>query len=149
MVDKRSKNLEFRIEKYILLLSYFLCLISVPSKAQFYNLPNDYFFNTFSQRQLARLDSEQIHSSIQPYIPFFNKNLASESVLLCINIFMTTNNPYFDNFIIKLNINGLIFFLLNIWKLKWLVYRFKPYFSAITPKDFSEYKDTCCPWLKP
>lgn len=73
MVDKRSKNLEFRIEKYILLLSYFLCLISVPSKAQFYNLPNDYFFNTFSQRQLARLDSEQIHSSIQPYIPFFNK----------------------------------------------------------------------------
>ena len=73
MVDKRSKNLEFRIEKYILLLSYFLCLISVPSKAQFYNLPNDYFFNTFSQRQLARLDSEQTHSSIQPYIPFFNK----------------------------------------------------------------------------
>ncbi len=42
-------------------------------KAQFYNLPNDYFFNTFSQRQLAKIDTEQIHSSIQPYIPFFNK----------------------------------------------------------------------------
>jgi len=41
--------------------------------AQFYNLPNDYFFSTLSQKQLARIDSEQIHTSIQPYIPFFNK----------------------------------------------------------------------------
>lgn len=41
--------------------------------AQFYNLPNDYFFNTLSQRELARLDSQHIHSGIQPYIPFFNK----------------------------------------------------------------------------
>ena len=48
-------------------------LLSLPLSAQFYNLPNDYFFNTFSQRRLAEIDSEQIHSSIQPYIPFFNK----------------------------------------------------------------------------
>lgn len=55
------------------LLSFIFCLLSIYSKAQFYNLPNEYFFNTLSQRQLARLDTEQIHSSIQPYIPFFNK----------------------------------------------------------------------------
>ena len=30
-----------------------------------------YVFNV----QLARLDSEQIHSSIQPYIPFSTKNM--------------------------------------------------------------------------
>ena len=50
-----------------------MCLFSLSIKSQFYNLPNDYFFNTFSQRQLARIDSEQTHSGIQPYIPFFNK----------------------------------------------------------------------------
>ncbi len=50
-----------------------MCVVSHYSNAQFYNLPNDYFFNTFSQRELARIDSQQIHSSIQPYIPFFNK----------------------------------------------------------------------------
>lgn len=60
---KRSKNL----------LSFTLCLISFSLSAQFYNLPNDYFFNTFSQRRLARIDSQQIHAGIQPYIPFFNK----------------------------------------------------------------------------
>ena len=49
-----------------------LCLMSLSLKSQFYNLPNEYFFNNFSQRQLARVDSEQLHSSIQPYIPFFN-----------------------------------------------------------------------------
>lgn len=53
--------------------TYILILTSLSLKSQFYNLPNDYFFNTLSQRQLARIDSEQIHSGIQPYIPFFNK----------------------------------------------------------------------------
>ncbi len=55
------------------LLSFFFCLLSIHLKSQFYNLPNEFFFNTLSQLQLARLDSEQLHSSIQPYIPFFNK----------------------------------------------------------------------------
>ncbi len=50
-----------------------LILISFYLKAQFYNLPNDYFFNNLTQKQLAVLDSEQTHSNIQPYIPFFNK----------------------------------------------------------------------------
>ena len=55
------------------LITCILILISFSLKSQFYNLPNDYFFNTFTQRQLAKVDSEQTHSSIQPYIPFFNK----------------------------------------------------------------------------
>lgn len=53
--------------------TYILILISFSLKSQFYNLPNEYFFNNLTQKQLARVDSEQIHSSIQPYIPFFNK----------------------------------------------------------------------------
>lgn len=52
---------------------FVLLLLSLPLKSQFYNLPNDYFFNTFTQRELAKIDSEQVHASIQPYIPFFNK----------------------------------------------------------------------------
>jgi hypothetical protein len=61
------------IQKFKNLNTYVLILITCSLKAQFYNLPNEYFFNTLSQRQLARLDTEQLHSSIQPYIPFFNK----------------------------------------------------------------------------
>lgn len=73
MVDRKSMILDIRFRKCLFLLSFVFCLKSLSLKSQFYNLPNEYFFNTFSQRQLARLDSEQIHSSIQPYIPFFNK----------------------------------------------------------------------------
>ncbi len=56
-----------------LILSNFL---SFSLKSQFYNLPNDYFYNTFAQRQLARIDTDQVHSSIEPYIPFFNEKYA-------------------------------------------------------------------------
>lgn len=66
-------KIKIRLFKCNKLTPYILLLTTISLKAQFYNLPNDYFFNTFSQRQLARIDSEQIHSSIQPYIPFFNK----------------------------------------------------------------------------
>ncbi|MBS1636078.1 MAG: hypothetical protein JST26_09195 [Bacteroidetes bacterium] len=41
-------------------------------KAQFYNLPNDYIYNTLAQRRMARIDSIPLHNSIQPAIPFFN-----------------------------------------------------------------------------
>lgn len=71
MVIKRLKIQDLRFKKSILLLFFICCLLS--AEAQFYNLPNDYFYNTFTQRQLAKVDSEQIHSSIQPYIPFFSK----------------------------------------------------------------------------
>jgi hypothetical protein len=70
-ICKRTTYLS--IQKFKSLNTYILILISCSLKAQFYNLPNEYFFNTLSQRQLARLDTEQLHSSIQPYIPFFNK----------------------------------------------------------------------------
>lgn len=60
------------LQGYSLVLIFFLGL-SLSLKSQFYNLPNEYFFNSFSQRQLAKIDSEQIHPNIQPYIPFFNK----------------------------------------------------------------------------
>lgn len=80
MVKNRSEILEMKFEKKLILsshvcilISLFSLLLSNPLKSQFYNLPNEYFFNTFSQRQLAKIDSQQIHSDIQPYIPFFNK----------------------------------------------------------------------------
>lgn len=71
MIFMNSIHFQFRNHKN--LLSLFFGLVSLSVKSQFYNLPNDYFFNTFLQRRLAEVDSEQIHSSIQPYIPFFNK----------------------------------------------------------------------------
>ncbi|MDX2172532.1 MAG: hypothetical protein SFY56_05385 [Bacteroidota bacterium] len=57
------------IKKYILFLIFNLSFLI--SKAQFYNLPNDYSFNTLTQKQLAKKDSNT-HSGIQPYIPFFS-----------------------------------------------------------------------------
>ena len=47
-------------------------IFSKPINAQFYNLPNEYFFNTLTQKNLSKIDSVQIHAGIQPYIPFFN-----------------------------------------------------------------------------
>ena len=41
--------------------------------SQFYNLPNDYFFNLLTDKNLSKIDSVQTHSSIQPYIHFYNK----------------------------------------------------------------------------
>lgn len=80
MVRSRREYVEMRYEKRLIFSSYILILIFLFSllisnslKAQFYNLPNDYFYNTLTQRQLARVDSEQTHLGIQPYIPFFSK----------------------------------------------------------------------------
>lgn len=67
------KNNKIQVYRYKYLLSFILYLLSLPLQSQFYNLPNDYFYNTFSQRHLARIDSEQTHPDIQPYIPFFNR----------------------------------------------------------------------------
>jgi hypothetical protein len=66
-------KIKIQLYRFKHLKACILLLTTFSLKAQFYNLPNDYFFSTLSQRQLARIDSEQIHSSIQPYIPFFNK----------------------------------------------------------------------------
>jgi hypothetical protein len=70
VIVKSNKIILYR---YKHLLAFIFYLLSLPLLSQFYNLPNEYFFNTFSQRHLARIDSEQTHPDIQPYIPFFNK----------------------------------------------------------------------------
>ncbi len=66
-------KIKIQLFRCIKFTPYILLLTTISLKSQFYNLPNDYFFNNLTQKQLARLDSEQTHSSIQPYIPFFNK----------------------------------------------------------------------------
>lgn len=71
-------------------------LISV---AQFYNLPNEYSFNLLTQKQLAKKDSN-IHSSIQPYIPFFSQKY--EHVADTHRIFKyITDDPALDVMFIK------------------------------------------------
>ncbi len=69
MTEKKSV---YKLKQVLILLV--LVLNSFSLRSQFYNLPADYFYSAFSQRQLARIDTvEQIHSSIQPYIPFFSE----------------------------------------------------------------------------
>lgn len=70
IIDRKHKPAKLRVLFSYLTISL---LLSLPLRAQFYNLPNDYFFNTLTQRELARIDSEQVHPAIQPYIPFFSK----------------------------------------------------------------------------
>lgn len=47
------------------------CFSFTATKAQFYNLPNDYFYGLLTERVLAQKDSS-IHASVKPYIPFFS-----------------------------------------------------------------------------
>mgnify|MGYP000872966162 FL=1 len=70
-ICKKTTYLSAKKIKY--LNTYVLILITCSLKAQFYNLPNDYFYNTLTQKELSKIDSVQTHISIQPYIPFFNK----------------------------------------------------------------------------
>lgn len=56
--------------RLFLLPAVFLFLFNSGS-AQFYNLPNDYFFALLTERQLAQRDSS-IHAGIKPYIHFFS-----------------------------------------------------------------------------
>lgn len=65
-------DMKFSSKRFLLIMSYALCLMSFSAKAQFYNLPNDYFFNLLTQKQLSKLDTVPSHPAIQPYIPFFN-----------------------------------------------------------------------------
>ncbi|MBK7311101.1 MAG: hypothetical protein IPI93_09970 [Sphingobacteriaceae bacterium] len=53
---------------------YIFCFLTASffSSAQFYNLPNDYFFSLLTERELAQKDA-QIHSAVKPYIQFFNR----------------------------------------------------------------------------
>lgn len=60
------------------LLFVVLCVFSVLCKAQFYNLPNDYFYSLFSERRLAKPDSS-IHTNVKPYIHFFSDKYIHEA----------------------------------------------------------------------
>jgi hypothetical protein len=51
---------------------------TVVSKAQFFNLPSEYFSAILTQKNLAKKDSS-IHSSIQPYIGFFSNKYESKT----------------------------------------------------------------------
>lgn len=42
------------------------------SRAQFYNLPNEYSFSLLTERELAAKDSS-VHSSVKPYIHFYSE----------------------------------------------------------------------------
>lgn len=55
----------------------FVCFGVFHAKAQFYNLPQEYFFSLSTQKNLAARDSS-IHGGIQPYIPFFSKKYEVE-----------------------------------------------------------------------
>lgn len=65
--------------KYGPILSLFvLFLYSVSIKAQFYNLPNEYFAGLLTDKTLAVKDSA-IHSAVKPYIHFFSDKYINQS----------------------------------------------------------------------
>jgi hypothetical protein len=63
--------------------------------SQFYNLPNNYFFNLLTEKNLSMIDSIQTHSSIQPYIPFYNKRYEFVSDTFKVFKFIT-DDPLLD-----------------------------------------------------
>lgn len=54
---------------------FFLSFTSV--KAQFFNLPNEYFFSLLTEKELAFKDSK-IHTGIKPYVHFFSNKYCNE-----------------------------------------------------------------------
>ena len=50
----------------------YIFLFPCSAKAQFYNLPNEYFFSALTEKNLAAKDSS-IHNSLKPYVPFFSE----------------------------------------------------------------------------
>ncbi len=64
----KIKYLLFRFNNHI---TFILFLLAFSLKAQFYNLPNEYFVGLLTQAQLSKIDSIPSHPGIQPYIPFF------------------------------------------------------------------------------
>ncbi len=55
-----------------------LLLVSLPTKAQFYNLPNEYFSSLLTEKKLATKDSST-HTSVKPYIHFFSSKYENVS----------------------------------------------------------------------
>jgi len=58
--------------------SYVLfCCFTLQLNAQFYNLPNDYFFSLLTERRLAEKDSS-LHCGMKPYIHFYSEKYIAE-----------------------------------------------------------------------
>ncbi len=98
-----KKTTYLSVRKFKNLNTYVLILITCSLKAQFYNLPNDYFFNTITQKYLAKIDSEQVHLGMQPYIPFFHKKYEfiadSHRVFKYINKDVLVDKVFYDHLI--------------------------------------------------
>lgn len=62
-----SVKLSIRFASICLLLSFW----PLASKAQYYNLPGDYFYSLLTEKILAQKDSS-IHSGVKPYIHFYS-----------------------------------------------------------------------------
>lgn len=68
MVSTSGKTVHGAIHQVTLV---FLLFFSTLLQAQFYNLPADYFFSLFTEKQLAEKD-RAIHTGLKPYVPFFS-----------------------------------------------------------------------------
>ena len=64
------KRFNLKIKHHTLFL-YALCFFSVKAKAQFYNVPGEYFFSLLTEKSLAE-KSSYTHSGAKPYIHFFS-----------------------------------------------------------------------------
>ena len=84
----KSPGLIFKFSFSILFFTFYA------SKAQFYNLPNDYSFSLLTERGLAVKDSS-VHSSVKPYIPFYSgkyKHIADTHAVFK----FITEDPFLD-----------------------------------------------------
>ena len=61
----KSLRLTYKLSFLILNFSFLI------SRAQFYNLPNDYSYSLLTEKVLAQKDSS-VHSSVKPYIHFYS-----------------------------------------------------------------------------
>lgn len=73
MVNYIGEKMINKSKKRFLPFAFSVFLFAYVTKAQYYNLPGEYFFSTLTQKNLSKIDTEQTHLGIQPYIPFFNK----------------------------------------------------------------------------
>jgi hypothetical protein len=72
VLRRKSQDSRLKTQNGVGVFFLHLLLLSSPTFAQFYNLPNDYSFSLLTERKLAEKDSS-IHSGTKPYIQFFSQ----------------------------------------------------------------------------
>ncbi len=92
-------NTTFSYKTFPVLLSVVLFFVALPVHAQFYNLPNDYSFSLFTEKQLARKDSS-VHTGLKPYVHFFSNKYVNVGDTHRIFKFIT-DDPALDLFFYK------------------------------------------------